>query len=624
MAENQNQNVEGVRQLVSSSVNKVNFNQFISEGVVGELEDSLTLKLDDEELLDLARQWENKYMLYEGKIKPRQQANKAYYLGKQGTEEMPIAANLLFEAFETFLPAALAKNPEPVVWSDNTEEGTKLSSDVKSMLQYHADILVLRRKLNHMTRQWGIYFLGVLKHGWNKKINDISTELRKVENFVFDPDGYVDAYGDMIGYVGERITCTAKELCELFPKFKGYITIQVDGRMGTDVTYTEWWNDDYCFYTFKDKVLDKNMNPHFNYPSEVPKIGTDGAPEMGEDGKPVMDEQKGNNHFALPKKPYTFLSVFSFSSQPHDVTGLIEQNIPNQNRISKRESQIDKNLDVSNNSIAFSDLNFDQEKAKQAATAMQKGHPILVPGKINESIQRLPADSIPDAVFKASQIDKEDLRSIFGTQGITSQPTQGKETARGMILEQQFDNTRIGGGIGDSLEQVADNVFNWWAQMYCVYYDEPHFASIMGQMKAVEFIKLKGADINRHLVISVSPDSTKPKDEITQMNQAMSLYEAGALDPKTLLTILNFPDPQNSAEQAVLWKVDQNAYIQLNFPELAQQLAQAQQANAMATAQAGGAPPGQIPTAPEPNLSAPPANPSLSQVPIKSLATPKT
>ncbi len=67
------------------------------------------------------------------------------------------------------------------------------------------------------------------------------------------------------------------------------------------------------------------------------------------------------------------------------------------------------------------------------------------------------------------------------------------------------------------------------------------------------------------------------KDEITEMNQAMTLYEAGALDPKTLLTRVNFPDPQKTAEQTVLWLLDKMSYLQMNFPEVAQAVQQQQQ-----------------------------------------------
>lgn len=619
------QNVEGVRQLISSGLNKIPFRAGGNiEGVDGELEDEFTLKLDEQELLRLSRLWINKYATYEAKIKIRQDKNKAYYLGRQNqggpqaTYEESISANLLFEAVETFLPAALSKNPEPVVWADNTEEGNAVSDVVKTMLQYHADTQVLRRKLSLVVRHWTTYFIGAMKHGWDAKIGDIKSEIVDPRNFIFDPEASIDSYGDYDGaYLGERITCTAQRLADLFPKHRAYITIMVDGKMGTDVIYTQWWNDDYCFYTFKDKVLDKHKNPNFNYPKK----------EEGEDqdGQSVVTEKKGRNHFAIPKKPYTFLAVFTLGEQPHDITSLIEQNIPNQNLVTKRTNQIDKNLDRANNSIGLSENNFNQETAKQAATAMQEGRPVLIPGgNISEAIARFPAPSYPEAAFRQLEVSKQDLRSIFGTEGISSQKPNEDTTARGMILNQQFDNTRIGGGVGDALAQFADNVFNWWVQLYYVYYDDQHFASIMGQMKAVEYVQLTSADLDRQIVVSVSADSMKPHDELTEMNQAMSLWSAGALDPKTLLTMLNVPDPQKTAEMTVLWLLDKSSYLQLNFPDLASQLQQIQQQNAQAAMQqqtmtgqptAGGLQGGTA-ESPPPSTGEPLASASLSNVPL--------
>ena len=194
-----------------------------TEGVESEKLDVLTLELDDDELLKLRDKWEANYASYESALNKRQKANKQYYLGRQaeGTaiavNDLPLASNLLFEAEETFLPAALSKNPDPVVYSDNTKEGDQLSNDVKTMLQYHADQLVLRRKLTHMVRQWSIYFLGVIKHGWNDDIKDIRSEVRKIQDFIFDPNGCVDDYGDFDSYLGERITVTAEKLCRIIP-----------------------------------------------------------------------------------------------------------------------------------------------------------------------------------------------------------------------------------------------------------------------------------------------------------------------------------------------------------------------------------------------------------------------
>lgn len=622
-------NVKGVSDLVRSGLNKTGGgNGSREEGVISDQVDELDLTLDNEELFTLAARTETKWEPYGEKLRRRQDANKAYYLGKQLegspiSQDFPIASNLIFEAEETFLPAALSKNPEPVVWTDGTKEGAAVANDVKTMLQYHADTQVLRRKMNRMTRQWSVNLLGVVKHGWDKTINDIKTDTRNVRNFVMDPDAYIDEYGDYCGGpLGERIPSTAGDLADMFPKHAAYITVMVDGKMGTKVVYTEWWNDSYCFYTFKGRILDKHKNQFFNYGKTVM--------DVDEDGEMIMRKEDARNHFARPKMPYTFLSVFSMGEQPFDETGLIEQNIGNQNRITKREDQIDKNLDKSNNSIGLSGQNFNEETAKQAAVAMQKGNPVLIPtgGPVSEAIARFPAPSVPDSVFKSLENNKNDLRSIFGTQGITAQEPDEDQTARGMILNQGFDTTRIGGGIGDALEQVADNIFNWWAQLYYVFYDESHYAAILGRMKAVEYVSFSNRALTRRLVISVAPGSMKPKDEVTEMNQAMALWDKGAMDPKTLFTILDYPDPQEMAEQVVLWKIDPQMYMRINFPEM---MAKLQQAQMQAQQEMQAAASGIVPAAgediapedangePPGKLSTPAKSAALSEVPLPTL-----
>jgi len=608
------QSVAGVTQLINSKINKLPSGVSDNpEGVSGEFQDELTLSMSNEELIILAIRRTANYSAYESKIKPRQIANKQWYEGKQGagsyvaTNGTPIASNLLFEALETYLPAALSKNPEPVVYSDNSEEGNTLSNDVKTMLQYHADALAIRPKLQEMTRSHSFNFLGCLKIGWDPEIKEIVLEVINPQNLIFDIPSRIDAYCDSTSdLIGERKQCIASKLIDLFPSIKDYVVLQVDGKLGTLVTYTEWWSDEYCFYTFKDKVLEKSKNPHFNYKKFKKALEAAG----------VVDE-KVINHFAKPKKPYIFLSVFSSPEQPHDVTGLIEQNIPNQNRVSIREAQIDKNLNSANNSIAFNGLHYTEETAKQAATAMQKGNPVLDPsGNPNEGIVRFGAPGISDSVFKALENNKQDLRSIFGTEGISAESgNESETTARGMILNQSYDNSRIGGGIGEALERVAKAVFNWLVQMYAVYYTEDHFAAIMGQMKAVEYVTLKNTKLTKQLLISVSPNSMKPKDEITTMNQALELWGQKAIDIKTLLTILNFPDPQKTAAQAWLYQTNPQTYGMLNFPELQGQLAELMQPQRQPS-MSPGQPVEQIQGEQPTDLASEPASAALSNVPL--------
>lgn len=619
-------NISGVTDLVSNPTNKIEDDTQVSEGPSGDKYGVLTLGMDDTSLIELKTEWERAYAPYESRIKKVFERNKESYIGKRPNGQwltdydLPIAANLQFEAEETFLAAALSKNPEPVVYSDDTPEGDAIARSVRVMLQYHADELVIRRKLSLMVRQWSIYHLGVLKHGWDKNVNDVTVQNRKVQDFVFDPNGYVDAYGDFIGYLGERCTVTAQKLIELYPDSKRDIELSVENKLGTKVTYTEWWSadDTYTFVTYKDIVLDKYKNPYFNYEE----------PLLNPDGTPSEEMVPPKNHFAIPKKPYTFLSVFSLQESPHDITSLVEQNIPNQNRIRRRTEQIDYNTSAANNSYAFSGNNFTEETAKQAASARSKGNPILVPsgGPISEAIVPLNAQDLPRSVFSELEIAKTDLRQSWGVMGITTQPSDEDTTARGQILNQQNDSSRIGGGIGNAIEQVADNVFNWLVQLYYVFYDEKHFAAVMGTSKTLEYVTLQNSQLTIPLLVSVSPDSLRPRDQITEINLAQALFDKGAIGPKTLLRMLSFPNADEAAADGVLYKLDPMAYLQLNFPDFAQQMQMAQQQQMLMQAQgnmqAGMNPDGTAPeatTEPEQNLARNPADAGLNQVELPPL-----
>ena len=247
-------------------------------------------------------------------------------------------------------------------------------------------------------------------------------------------------------------------------------------------------------------------------------------------------------------------------------------------RVTRRTEQIDYNLSRQNNSDVFSAENFNQETATQAKNALVKGNPVLVPSgrPINEAIVRLEAKGLDSSFFNDLENQKTALRMSFGTEGITAAPPDKNELATGLIQNEQHDTSRITGGIGDRLEVVAKAMFNQHVQFYYVYYTEEHTASIMGQMRSVEYATLSSDKLNKRVVVSVSPDSMKPHDEMTEMNQAITLFQAQALDPKTLLTRVNFPDPQDTAEQTVLWITNPQGYMQLNFPEVMQKLQQMQ------------------------------------------------
>lgn len=603
------QNILGATSLVGDDTNKVKSSTDIEEGIDSEYEDLLELPMEDEDLLALRDEWESKSNGYYPKIKARQQRNKTYLKGKQrnltSNEDRVVSKNLLFEATATFVPASLAENPEPVVFSDNTNEGKAASNDLKTMLQYHVDVLGLRQKLGVMVWQWGEYFIGAIKHGWEpikdpitgEDKGDITTELRKPQNLVLDPDGYVDEFGDFQGWLGDRIEKKAEWFIEKYPKHKDYITLKVNDKLGTRITATEWWTDEYCFTTFQDIVLDKHKNEFFNY----------------EEGKP--------NHFAKPKKPYTFLSVFSLQEEPYDFTNLIEQNIPNQDRINDRDEQITKNLASGNNAVAISGQSFNVENADQAVQTFYQEGFLLIPDGNMDAVKRIPASPLPNGIMEAQESDMNSLRQIYGTSGLIPS-NNPKEAVRNNILDTEHDSSRNGGGVGDRIEITAKNIFNWWTQLYAVLYDAPHYGAIMGNAAAVEYVQLSAQNLQRKFVVSVAPNSMKPKDETAQVSQALQLAQEGFLDPINLFKALNDPDPVNTAKMVTLFRTNPMLYMQTFFPEQAQQMQPA-------PSQQQGEPQGQVSpiqpqqTSPPTSLAAPESSSSLSNVPINNLSVPK-
>lgn len=604
MTDSFEENILGAQTLVNDDTNKVKDSPDIEEGIDSDYEDLLELPMPDGELLSLRDEYENKSNGYYPKIKVRQQRNKTYLKGKQrnftSQEDRVISKNLLFEATATFVPAALAQNPEPVVYSDNTDEGKAASNDLKTMLQFHAKTLGMRQKLGVMVWQWSEYFVGAVKYGWEslpdpvtgEDKGDITMELRKPQNLVLDPDGYVDEFGDFKGWIGDRIEKPASWFIDKFPKHKEYITLTVNEKLGTRITVTEWWNDEYCFTTFQDKVLDKHKNEFFNY----------------EDGKP--------NHFATPKKPYSFLSVFSLQEEPYDFTNLIEQNIANQDRISDRDEQITKNLASGNNAIAISGQSFTSETADQAVQTFYQEGFLLVPDGNMDAVKRIPASALPSGIIEAQEGDMQALRSIYGTSGLVPN-TNPDEAVRNNIMNEQHDSSRIGGGVGDRLEVTAENMFNWFTQLYCVFYDVVHYGAVMGNAAAIEYVALSSQDMQRRFVVTVSPNSMKPKDEVSERNEAIQLAQDGFLDPINLFKALDDADPVNTAKMVTLFRTNPQAYMLQFFPEQAQQMQSPQgqvppggQVSPIQPSQ--GSPPG--------TLAAPEASPSLSNVPIQPLA----
>lgn len=510
----------------------------------------------DKDILNLTKEWKATYSVYEGDIKPTQEISYNYWIGKQKTDPLEVidghdvVDNLIFEAVETFLPIANKANPDPLVSAGDSEAGIVLAKNVKNALVDQADKQKLRMKLKRGTRHWTLYRLGCWKVVWDAEKNDFDTLVINPKNLILDKDGYVDDAGHFTGeYIGEKKKLSASRLLTMFPNKEEQIQAIAKGKMGTKVEIVEWWyKGTDIFYTTDTVVLGKFKNPNWNYDGEETRTNPNTQQEE-------TLEIIGQNHMHMPMAPYVFLSVFTTGDKPHDDTSLILQNIPMQDMINKRFRQIDKNADSQNNGALASGDAFTKEQAAEAATFLRKGGTVWVPnGDINTAWKRDAAPALPSDVYNQLADSRSELRNIFGISGSTPQGLQKQDTVRGKIMVAETDSSRIGGGVTEYIEQVADSIYNWWVQFMYVYYDEPHMIEGMGQNGAMETMAIRNSDFNVPVRVTVKEGSLIPKDPLTERNEAMDLWQGNAIGLPELYTRLDFPDPMASAKQTLIWQ----------------------------------------------------------------------
>ncbi len=529
--------------------------------------DQYKSSLSNEEIMKLVASWNREYTTYDLTIKRDQEVSLKYWLGRQKLDmtgissEYDTVVNKLFEAIETFLPLACSANPEPLVSAGRDPLAQQLAKDIKNALVYEAETTKLRRKLARMTRHWLLFLLGCVQIDYDPITEQIKLNVIDPRHLILDKNGTIDENGYFTGdYLGLKKKTRASNLIELFPDHKEYIIECVKDKLDTEVEYIQWWyKGTDLFYTFKYRVLGKFKNPHWNY----------------DDG-----EVQGFNHLDKPRSPFVFLSVFSIGSRPHDETSLILQNISQQNQINKRYRQLDYNIDRQNNGMIVNGLLLDNEQAAQAAYALAKGMAVRVNADPRTAVMQNQAPSLSGDVWNSVNKAEENLSTIFGVSGSTPDSVKNTQTARGKILINQLDASRIGGGVTEYIEQVACSIYDWYVQMMIVHYETEHYVDMLGISAGANLQPLINSRMNRRVKVSVKEGSLIPHDPLTERNEAVDLWSQGAIDPQTLYTKLDFPDPNAATQSLMLWQlyskgvIPPEAYLpsfQTNSPGAGQQ-----------------------------------------------------
>src|SRR3990167_25889 len=578
---------------LDSSINKVKDSVDLetTEGVVSDKLPELELKMKDEDLVKITEKWEKIWT-----DSPKKQAwekqcdeNEKYWLGIQtdlpkGAKDRPSVDNILFEAVETYLPQVTRRNPEPLVTLDYREKDgenedpikTKYVDKVKGRLADIADKIKLRLQLKTAARHWGIFLLGVAKFGWDLDRDMPSSQIVRPKKLILDPEATINEGGYTGNRIGEYRKMEAETLKEIIKgqKSAAKATEVIDELVkddgATEIQFIEWWTAEYMCWKLGKNIILKRKNPHWNYD----RTETPTPEELSSPGVSVDDygtataasvEIKGINHLPTPRMPYAFLSVFQLGDRPTDATSLIGQNLSNQDLINKRNKQIDDNADDMNGgmvvSLARSGLS--QAQAASVAKALRNKGVVAIPdGSPAEAIQRYQPGGLPADIFNQLMDIRARTRDIFGIRGSSAAGLETENTVRGKILNRGTDTDRIGGGVSEFLEQMADDIYNWYVQLLYVY--------------DADFQFLEGATPPK-IVVSVKEGSLLPKDSLTIANQAIDLAVAGKMSTLDLYKKLEYPNPEEMAANVWLEATAPQMLYQ-NDPRVQQVIMMQQQA----------------------------------------------
>lgn len=524
--------------------------------------------------------WKQLYSTYYGGVEKKQKLAYDYWLGKQRTDPLETidghdtVDNQIFPALETFLPIANRANPDPVVQSDSSPQGVELAKNVKNALVNWADTHKLRMKLKKGTRNWALSLVGVWFMTYNVLTQEIECEALKVKDLYLDPDGHWDESALFTGdWIGRKKKVSAGVLSEMFPKFSEKIKELAGGSLVKKLNHEEWWyKGTDVFYFVEEECVGTFKNPNWNYDGEQ-------QVENPDTEAPTAIPVIGRNHrFGknAPQAPFIGLVVFNTDEGPHDETSLILQNIPMQDVVNKRFRQIDKNADSQNNGALASGDAFTKEQAAEAATFLRKGGTVWVPnGDVNTAWKRDAAPSLSPDIYQQLSDSRAEVKNSFGTAGSTAEGVQQEDTVRGKIMVNQSDSSRIGGGVTESIEQVADTIYNFVIQFMYVFYDEPHMIQVMGANGAAETISIRNTDFTMDVNVTVKDGSLIPKDPLTERNEAMDLWSAQAIGLPELYTRLDFADPMESAKATLTWQMVAEGKLppQVLFPDFAAPMA---------------------------------------------------
>lgn len=526
------------------------------------------------ELALLARGWVDQWENKSSQLVRRQEAAYKYWRGTQTpryTENIDmrrrVSTNVIFECVETLLPAATKNNPEVyVTMEDESDAAKEYTALMTNLLNAQGKTHGLKFHIRDATRNWLTNFIGGIGIGYNIELDNFEIAKIDAKRFIFDTEGHVMWNGLFNGrYIGCIRTMEARIIKKLFKDSEKYVDGKTGKNDGTNLDIIEWWTQEKVFFTDGncEYVFGEMQYPHWNY--------TETTNEEDEFGVEYSTTHVGYNYLKRKEFPFVFITQLNTGKYIHDDTSLIEQSMGPQDIIDKRMAQADINADSMNNGFVVSGEYFQQEQAAEFGRALAEGDVGFIPQKqidsnqsydLQQAYRREQALPLPPDIYNQIATAKTDIRSTFGTFGLTPESQQKEQTVRGKLVLADSDASRIGGGLVEILENRSATIYMWMLQMMYVYYDIDDYTEILGVDKATRFMELQQQFLKVCPEIWVREGSLLSQNPVTRRNEAIDLFQMGVLDPLTLFEDLDYANPQSTLMRLISYQTDPASLLQ--------------------------------------------------------------
>ena len=498
--------------------------------------EQFTDKMKDEDLLTQIEEWVKESETYYTLLRPIVEQNLEYYHGIQ-TDVTSIRGkasraieNRMFMAVETMIPIATSRLPDIEVRSGDEDEQSQMNAnELQDIIGYQMERLNIQAKAEQFIRDMIIKRYGVFKINWDS--DDVDLIVRDPRKIRIPKFGRTNRD---LAFLIEELEMSYNQLVDKFDKAKAE-KVREENPISDDTeeknrkatfTILEVWTNDFVAWKAGSIILDKKPNPFFNF-----------------DGKK-------KNYFDTPKKPYVIKSLFETDESMIGDTDYIQQMISIQDNINTRKRQIEDVVAK----VANTPLLIDSDTMSEEQAANITNEPgLIIYGKNaadGTKIRFEQPGQLPNDVFLDLEGSRSSFDNIWGIHSTTRGEREGKETLGGRQLLKAADLGRID-LIARQLERALDEVAGWFAQLIKLFYTEEKSFSIAGEDGTIFINNFTGERVASNVKLRVMAGSTLPKDEITQRQEAIELWQLKAIGIRTLYKRLKMSNVQAAVDDFI-------------------------------------------------------------------------